>query len=146
MQMPPVPTQMYIAANTMQYYNGQRAQTFVQPAAPVLYQGPSIPSQFSFPPNPNQTQAVPCEFSLWTHFKQLVLLRRVSVPFYSMRQGHPSQSASVPPNANQPLPNMQMTQQQPPFPRQQNKRRAKAIPVIDPDTGTVNAPTESLIN
>ncbi|XP_063903269.1 eukaryotic translation initiation factor 4 gamma 1-like isoform X2 [Zophobas morio] len=116
MQMPPVPTQMYIAANTMQYYNGQRAQTFVQPAAPVLYQGPSIPSQFSFPPNPNQTQAVP-------------------FPFYSMRQGHPSQSASVPPNANQPLPNMQMTQQQPPFPRQQNKRRAKAIPVIDPDTG-----------
>jgi hypothetical protein len=52
-----------------------------------------------------------------------------------MRPSHPSQSATVPPNANQPLQSIPLAQTQPPFQRQQNKRRAKAIPVIDPATG-----------
>lgn len=56
MSVPP----MYI--NTMQYYNGQqRPQTaFVQQAAPIVYQGQPLPSQFAFQPNPNQTTAVSC--------------------------------------------------------------------------------------
>jgi hypothetical protein len=114
MQMP-VPAQMYIT-NTMQYYNGQRPQAFVQPATPLVYQGQPLPSQFTFQPNPNQTPTV-------------------QYPFFSMRPSHPSQSATVPPNANQPLQSIPLAQTQPPFQRQQNKRRAKAIPVIDPATG-----------
>lgn len=52
-----------------------------------------------------------------------------------MRQGHPTQTTTVPQNTNQPLQPITITPTQPPFQRQQNKRRAKAIPVIDPDTG-----------
>lgn len=61
MSVPP----MYI--NTMQYYNGQqRPQTaFVQQAAPIVYQGQPLPSQFAFQPNPNQSAAVSCKIFLW---------------------------------------------------------------------------------
>ncbi|XP_044267926.1 eukaryotic translation initiation factor 4 gamma 1-like isoform X3 [Tribolium madens] len=109
MPVPPV----YI--NAMPYYNGQRPQAFV-PQTPLLYQGGQhLPSQFTFQPNPNQPS--------------------VPFPFYSIRQNHPSQTATVPPNSNQPIQTINITQTQPTFQTRQNKRRAKAIPVIDPDTG-----------